>query len=88
MTQLKPSPDPVRAAPPDMGEETTITIKVKFDQHGMFISAATTGRYHDPSLERRFWSSDSLPPAQLPPGEFWGPILGDVGMMIGRLDDD
>lgn len=74
--------------PPEKGEETSITVTVKFDHNGMFISAATTGRYTVPDLDRRFWSTDALPPASLPPGEFWGPILADVGGFIGSHEDD
>lgn len=65
--------------PPEPGifAELTITIKSQ-DAGGMMGSLSVDGMFADPTLERRFYFFNEVPPPDLPPQMFWAIVLGKI----------
>jgi hypothetical protein len=74
---------------PRAGILTALTLTARQEGNGLLVSLKSEGDFSDEMIDRRFYSIADVPPADLPPGDFWAVILGQVaGFLVPEPDDD
>lgn len=57
----------------------TITVAEVGGTPGLLASMSAEGDFADESMSRRFYSFAEMPPADLPPYQFWGTVCSTIG---------
>lgn len=61
---------------------TEIKITARAEGNGLFISLSTSGDFSSAGIDRRFYSVPELPPDDLPPEDFWAPVLAEISRFL------
>jgi hypothetical protein len=75
------------AAVPD-SVEAVITVTARLEGRGLLVSLKSEGDFSSGTIDRRFYSIPSLPPADLDPAIFWASILGGISVYLSGDDED
>lgn len=65
-----------------MANDASITITAHVEGNGLLLQLETNGDHSAESIDRRFYSIPELPPPDVEPEAFWGPLLMQVGSFL------
>lgn len=67
--------------------ETSITVTVKQEGQGMFVSLNTEGDYADEALNHTFYAFPELPPPDITPSGFWGGLMMPLAHTLATREE-